>query len=211
MDGLRSDSLPSSRDTNTQLKPSFTYHKPEGREAMKTERPFTELMLAENDTALEYSENPEALKRLMEKITVHYRREGRKLYFKDDKDEREVLTVTITRGERTIQFNFGMSINDTDTLYSKGKSIDPGTYRESIKYNEAIERATAKIFSGLLYSLLCICGSEYHCEKSFSDFCSECGYDEDSRKAEKTHRLCLEQSAKLEKIFTEEEVQALPR
>ena len=177
---------------------------------MKTERPFTELTLAENDTALNYSENKDALRELMTEIKVSYRREGRKLYFEDDQNEREVLTVKVQRGSRKIQFTFGMSINDTDTLYSKGKSIDPSTYRESIKYNEAIERATAKIFSGLLYSLLCCMGSDYRCEKSFADFCSEYGYDEDSRKAEKTHRLCLEQSAKLEKIFSEEEAQVLP-
>jgi hypothetical protein len=51
------------------------------------------------------------------------------------------------------------------------------------------------------YSVLACCSSEFNCPDSFEEFCSEFGYDADSRKAEKTFNACQKQSAKLKKIF----------
>lgn len=181
--------------------------KPEGREdTMKTET-FAQLEFTPNDPALKYSENPEALKKLMEEVKVSYKSKGKGLYFDDDKEERETLIVKVTRETRTIQFSFGMSINDTAILYPRNFLMAHAGDRKDKQENE---KEKARIFAGLLYSLLTCMRSEHYCPKSFSDFCSEYGYDEDSRKAEKTHRACLEQSARLEKIFSEDEIQALP-
>lgn len=52
------------------------------------------------------------------------------------------------------------------------------------------------------YSVLASCSGDYNCPDNFEDFCSEYGYDNDSRKAEKTFAACLKQSAKLKKIFS---------
>lgn len=44
---------------------------------------------------------------------------------------------------------------------------------------------------------------------SFADFCSEFGYEEDSRQAEKTYNLVKKQWAKVERFFTGEEIEQL--
>lgn len=44
---------------------------------------------------------------------------------------------------------------------------------------------------------------------SFEDFCREYGYDEDSRRAEKTYRSVKREVANLRRIFTEEQLEEL--
>lgn len=56
------------------------------------------------------------------------------------------------------------------------------------------------------YSVLACCSGDYHCPETFEEFCSEFGYDADSRKAEKTFKACQKQSAKLKKIFDTQEM-----
>jgi hypothetical protein len=41
-----------------------------------------------------------------------------------------------------------------------------------------------------------VCGSQ-----SFEDFCSDLGYDQDSRKAKRTHKACIKQYEKASKLF----------
>ena len=48
---------------------------------------------------------------------------------------------------------------------------------------------------------LALDGSVYLNNNSFEDFCSEFGYDEDSRKAEKTYNTILKQAEKTEKFL----------
>jgi hypothetical protein len=55
------------------------------------------------------------------------------------------------------------------------------------------------------YSVLTCCSSEINCPETFEDFCSEFGYEEDSRKAEKTFRALKKFSDKLNKFFNTEE------
>lgn len=50
---------------------------------------------------------------------------------------------------------------------------------------------------------------EYNTPESFEEFCSEYGYDTDSRKAEKTWKACLRQSKALRRIFTESAIELL--
>lgn len=62
-----------------------------------------------------------------------------------------------------------------------------------------------------LYSILACVGSDGLLEAgTFESFCSELGYDTDSRKHHKIYRLVCEQKAKIEKLFTREELEALP-
>jgi hypothetical protein len=185
---------------------------------MKTET-FTQLELATNDPALKNSENPEALKRLMEEVKIAYRSLGTGKHFEDDKEERERLRVQVTRRTRTIQFEYGMSIHDTEILHPTPYSMNSNNtfkgkhYYSTLgfDYKHDVKKAQEAIRASLLSQLLSCMEAEYFCPKSFTDFCSEFGYDEDSRKADRTHRALLEQSAKLERIFSEDEIQALPR
>ena len=56
--------------------------------------------------------------------------------------------------------------------------------------------------------LACISG-DCHCPETFDDFCSEYGYDTDSRQAYATWERCLAFSEKLNHFFTPEEIEAL--
>lgn len=56
--------------------------------------------------------------------------------------------------------------------------------------------------------LSCISGDVY-CADTFEDFCSEFGYDIDSRKAEQTYRRCKILASKLSRFFTDIEIRDL--
>lgn len=136
----------------------------------------------EIDLCLEYSEDEETLKKVLADVRVFLSKPKLKKHFEDDKEERNCYTVTVKRGSDTIKFAYGDSIDNTQ----KGKTPR-------------------------LYDILCCCGSDYNCPDSFKKFCSEFGYDEDSRKAEQLHKKCWIQSTKLRDIFEESEAQSLPR
>lgn len=163
------------------------------------------------ELCLQYTrgDTSEARKKLMEiidSIEVFLRYDGIKKHFKDDTEERLCGTFRIVRGKRSIEFAYGFSINDTKAFIPvKSRSRDE---EAKLKKQRAITKA--KFINDLLYSVLCSCGSEYYCPKSFAEFCGEYGYDTDSIKALNTHRNCLEQSAMLEGMFTEEEIQYFP-
>ena len=63
----------------------------------------------------------------------------------------------------------------------------------------------------LAYSILCCIGLDGSLDVStFEGFCSELGYDTDSRKALELYLACQEQSGKIHKLFTDEELEAFP-
>jgi hypothetical protein len=59
------------------------------------------------------------------------------------------------------------------------------------------------------YSVLACIGSDAHTPDTFEDFCSEYGYEEDSRSAFKSWQTALEFTRKLRAFFTPEEIEAL--
>jgi len=160
------------------------------------------LSLRENDTCLKYSENPEALKKLLSEIVVSVKVIGKDFYFDGDKEERLILRVYITREKEEIAFRFGMSVNDTE-------AFTEAEYCGTDHMQKIFKRR--KVKDGLLYSLLSCCASDYSIPDTFEEFCSEFGYDTDSRKAEKLFHDCQEQSKRLRTIFKEEEIDCLPR
>ncbi|HSA77207.1 MAG TPA: hypothetical protein VLE02_06665 [Nitrosarchaeum sp.] len=101
-------------------------------------------------------------------------------YFDDDTESRNIYHVYVTYNKKTISFKFGDSIHNTQM----GIELD----------NE---------------SVLSTIVSDYYCPDNFSEFCSEYGYDEDSRKAEKTFRLCKLQSSKLHELFEDADIEKL--
>jgi hypothetical protein len=100
-------------------------------------------------------------------------------YFPDDKEPRNVYTLTLSaKGRGRYTTRFGDSINNTRT------GIKPNAYD------------------------LLTCITKYD-PGSFADFCSEFGYDEDSRKAEKTYKAVKRDWAKVSKFFTPAELEEL--
>ena len=169
--------------------------------------------LQENDTALQYSENPEALKKTLENTEITIRVVGEDKFFDDDKEDRLILRVSIRRHERQINFRFGMSIRDTKII---DENRMPGNIKINLFAGERINSFAQlrvekkKVKNHLLYQILTCIRSEYFCPDTFNDFCSEFGYDTDSRKAEKTFFSLQEQSKKLQTIFTAEEIESFP-
>ena len=145
---------------------------------------------------LNYSENQEVLKHILSELTVKTQYEGYQCYFGDDDQCRDVVTVFITRHDTTIRFTFGLSINDGEKLRN-GKKSAQGVVDE------------------LLYSILCCCSSDYFCPDSFDEYLSEYGYEITStneyNRLKSLYKRCVKQSEKLERIFEEEEIEALPR
>lgn len=162
------------------------------------------LLLQENDVCFEYSEGPEALRKLMNSLAISVTVIGKDFYFDGDKEERIILRVYVKRNSVEISFRFGMSIADTDVFTSNTNYL-------SINERSLRWKSREDIRCRLLYSILCSISMDYFCPGIFEDFCRELGYDTDSRKAEKLFILCLEQSKKLHRIFIDEEIQCLPR
>jgi hypothetical protein len=48
-----------------------------------------------------------------------------------------------------------------------------------------------------------------NCPQTFEDFCAEYGYDEDSRKAERTFRTCADFARRINAFFTADELEKL--
>lgn len=101
-------------------------------------------------------------------------------HFDDDKQSRDIFNITFRRDRKGFSLRFGQSIND---------STGEGT-------NKPTE-----------YDVLS-CIQKYDVG-SFEDFCSEFGYDTDSRKAEKTYKAVLKEYDKVSNFFTESEIEQL--
>lgn len=105
---------------------------------------------------------------------------GHKRYFDDDKQSRDVFRITLKNNAHKYDFNFGQSIND-----STGNGDNKPTY----------------------YDIL-VCLTKYPVY-DFEDFCSEYGYDTDSRKAYKTYKAVKREWENVNKLFTEEQLELL--
>jgi hypothetical protein len=180
------------------------------------------------EKALSYSEKPEELKALFDSgIVMQYQFIGIRKYWPEDKEARQVLKITIARNGKSINFEFGCSINDTDLfldlyknppqgIHSKVSELAKTWRQESFqiimgkKLKDAINKGRAEFADDILYSILACIQSDFYTPDTFSDFCSVFCCDEDSKKAEKTYYALLEQSNKLRKIFTEAEIESFP-
>lgn len=97
-------------------------------------------------------------------------------YFDDDKEKRDIYSVTFRRGNKRFSLKFGQSIANQGappTAYDVLACIqkyDPGT---------------------------------------FENFCSEFGYDTDSRKAEKIYKAVCKEWQKVSTFFTSNEIEEL--
>ena len=155
------------------------------------------------------------------KITITYK-ENRK-YFHGEKETRDVYDVKIERGNRKFKFEFGNSINDSEfvAVYGKTKYPIPAIFREKsnreialyVKSNLQSDFGTVK-YDHIIrpvapseYSILA-CLTKYDPE-SFEDFCSEFGYNEDSRNAERTYSAVVKEWQNVCMIWTDDEIEEL--
>ena len=96
----------------------------------------------------------------------------------------------------------------TDSHHYRVTLSKPGK-RVAFDFWDSIQNRRDGIRELSAYSVLACISGDVHCPETFADFCSEYGYDTDSRSAEQTFRRCLAFSRKLRAFFTEKEIQEL--
>lgn len=112
-------------------------------------------------------------------------------YFDDDKAERDVYEVTLTRNGIKYTFRFGQSIAHSNTKELRDK-IKLAFGPDRIRLQKQIKTPTA-------YDVLA--SITKNDPGTFSDFCLDFGYDEDSRKAEKTYFAVQEEYKNIRRLF----------
>lgn len=131
--------------------------------------------------SLNNTDKKDELKALMHDINVSYKLIKYDYHFPDDTQKRNIVKVYIKRNNILISFNYGMSIQDSQS----NKDLS-------------------------LYDILVSIKLDYSCPDTFKDFCNEYGYDIDSIKSLNTFKTCIKHSAKLRKIFGDIDINCLP-
>ena len=140
-------------------------------------------------------------------------------HFEDDKDTRDIYKITLKRGQRKYSFNFGQSI--INSQYYQDLKIKDRTYtlsggRRTGNYsitniNKYISGGNdLKLIKGQAptpYDVLA-CLTKYPVY-GFEDFCSEYGYDTDSRKAYKTYKAVKKEWENVAILFNDSELELL--
>lgn len=155
-------------------------------------------------------------------LTVTFLKHGK--HFDDDKDDRDIYQCELKRGSRSYKFNFGQSIACSGE-YQVRKGLQNKVWCEdatggkiclnakefkALKWMTGIERDILKnpdFAAPTAYSILS-CLTKYDCG-SFKDFCSEFGYDTDSKKAEKTYNAVKDEYTNVCALFTDKEIEQL--
>jgi len=190
----------------------------------------------EKAICLEYSEEKETLESFINDLKIKVKPKGIEKHFVDDEEPRQILEVTLTRGNKGYKFDFGLSLVDTAkirlikngvlkfgfdvsknvpdirTLFNVKSSSDIYNLYTSRFYSDCLKPINLKKFvyaNNFLYSVL----SGFGCPIPylFEEFCDEFGYEKDSIKAKKTFKKCLKQEIAISRIFTETERQSFPR
>lgn len=147
-------------------------------------------------------------------LEVRYVKHGK--HFPEDKEDRDIYEVTITRDHRSFVVRFGQSIacSATQALLAK---------------EEQLQEETAKLFRAspaLIQQLKDEClllrknveqPSNYEIlaslqkgnPMSFEEFCSDYGYEEDSRSAERVYKAVKEEWLNVERLWTDAEIEQL--
>jgi hypothetical protein len=115
---------------------------------------------------------------------------GNMPHFDDAEEARDVYQITLTRGKQAYSFRFGQSIANSGTSVKRSRN------GKTMYDHELIPR---KRIIPTEYDI--IAAVQKNDVGTFADFCSEFGYDEDSRKAEKIYFAVQKEWAGIERIF----------
>lgn len=138
-------------------------------------------------------------------------------HFQDDKEERDIYKITLSRNGRKFIFKFGQSIAKSGAFIVK--DILPKftkVFNDKIAATEYAARITGNRFNvkpnpehkaPTAYDVLsCLTKSD---PRTYDDFCSEYGYEKDSRKAFKTYKAVKREWKNVERLFSDEEIEQL--
>lgn len=150
-------------------------------------------------------------------MDVKFKENGK--HFEDDKDVRDIYNVTFKRGLRKFSVLFGQSLRNSTKIVdtATGNEFTPngGCLKGNLKvtdmdrYRAGLGRQLKEVkgIPPTAYDVL-TCLQKYGVG-TFEDFCSEFGYDEDSRTAEKTYKAVVKEYDNVCKIWTDEEIEEL--
>lgn len=139
-------------------------------------------------------------------------------HFDSDKDYRDIYVIELKRGSRKYSFNFGQSVMNSqyyqDSIKERTYTLNGGcrTGNYSIndinKYQSGGQKLTlVKGKFPTAYDALA-CLTKYD-PNTFEDFCSDFGYDTDSKSAEKTYNAVVKEYQMVCALFTDAEIELL--
>lgn len=174
---------------------------------------------------IDTSKYDEACELVKEKFGIEYECKFLKndYHFDNDKSTRDIYEITLKRGTRDYTFNFGQSLMDSqyyqdsikERTYTLNGQNRTGNYiiHDISKFIKAFPDGGSqklKLVKGKepeLYDIL-TCLTKYDVG-TFENFCSEFGYDEDSRSAEKTYNAVVKEYESMCRLFSDEELEVL--
>ena len=137
-------------------------------------------------------------------------------HFQGDKDKRDIYSITLKRGARKYTFKFGQSIAKSQhykdkNIPSRLYTLNGGNFKGGYKINDLRNyQSYIELVQGeapTLYDVL-VCLQKYEVG-TFDDFCSEFGYDTDSRNAYKTYKAVVKEYDKICSLFSNDELEVL--
>lgn len=132
-----------------------------------------------------------------------------------EKEKRNWYDVTIATPKGTMSFVFWDSIHNTEismmTLeqYAEKKlrrRLNDMSYAEKKKADMQLKKLKEEAVPDVYDVLACL---QKYDIGTFEDFCSEFGYDEDSRTAERIYIAVVKEYKELARIFTDEQMEEL--
>lgn len=145
-------------------------------------------------------------------ISVKFLRTG--IHFEGEKEKRDIYLVTISKDNKHYDFNFGQSIALSVyyvNRHLKGRKYDCNGFLEgsptrkqypNIENVDSVDKRPGTKPSA--YDILS-CLTKYDPE-TFEDFCSNFGYDTDSRKAEGIYNSVVKEYKELKKLYSADEL-----
>lgn len=135
-----------------------------------------------------------------------------KKHFQDDEDERDVYLITFEKNGRAKTLEFGQSLNcsgqwiaylpkgEREYINDKKRAISLKSKGVQVSKNKDFEIPNA-------YGVLSVIVKED--PDTFDVFCSNFGYDTDSRKAEVIYKAVMNEWDKVQMLWSEKELELL--
>lgn len=122
---------------------------------------------------------------------------GHRKYFADDTDTRDTYRIELRRGERSMQFDYGASLNDSMLRDESSGPYWKGVRNPKVHADNAgasrgrqVRRAVPPTMYGVV-----TCLEKWPASDTFAGWCSDLGYSTDSRKALETYLAVQVQTA----------------
>ena len=162
------------------------------------------------------------LKTTNSSISIEFLKHG--FHFHNDKEKRDIYYITISKGSRKYEFNFGQSLNDSGFYFTMGKRrVDLDRkflevsksqltrhIKRNINYDYLDNGKSDKIHypqAPSEYSILAAI-TKYD-PGTFEEFCEEYGYDINSKSADKIYLAVKDEWNHIQALYTDEELELL--